>query len=327
MMRVGRLAGALALLAATARGQSTDRLGGAVEDSIARWRAMHPVQALVDSVFDGLDRDTLRLTRGCRANIPATRMRRGVLMLEGRSVPALGDLPARLGEAAAQLADRISLRLRREIASSTEGIPIADGRYDWRSSRGAVEIRFGRAKRAEVRVLQTGFSTAIAERVRQLAVEEVSSIGELPEGATGPDSIVALLLVRAPVVTDTGSIPPKISGVGFDLFSMPLPMQTPLRQLRGPSIRFPEANLATGLGGRVILDFLVDSTGSADPASAREYWPSGSALPTGDAWESYKRFRSAVVRGLASSRYEAPTFGGCPLAIRVKQPFELQRGR
>jgi TonB family protein len=84
----------------------------------------------------------------------------------------------------------------------------------------------------------------------------------------------------------------------------------PARGGAGP--RYPQEHVGSGFEGKVVLDFVVNAAGQTEPRTVR-------VQRTPDVL-----FLQSALNYLPTMRYTPATAGGCPIALRVAQPFDFR---
>lgn len=135
------------------------------------------------------------------------------------------------------------------------------------------------------------------------------------------DSAVVRLAFRRPYVTPSGRTMPVNATAPVTVFTVLVPDETPARATRPPRPRYPEALLRTRQAGRVLMQFVVDTTGRPIPESLRDTWPVELARPMHPHDPAYVEFTGNVRAALDGSRYEPALVGGCRVPMVVQQEF------
>jgi TonB family protein len=103
-------------------------------------------------------------------------------------------------------------------------------------------------------------------------------------------------------------------------------VQAPLGRVRMPQYRartvaarsrvaprYPSFALASGIQGLVVVRFVIDEAGRADPATVHVIR------------QSRPEFGASVLETLPKLRFAPAMAGGCPVRLQVQQPFTFQR--
>ncbi len=147
-----------------------------------------------------------------------------------------------------------------------------------------------------------GIRAAIALSVAMLAVAGACS-SRIASNLTSPSPVVAES--AAPVAIPTIDTPTPVVPPYFDF-----QVDTPAAMAPGSvGPRYPTAQRAAGVAGTVLVQFVVNTDGSVDPASIKVLVASDSA------------FAAAVRVSLAVVRYSPARKGGAAVRQLVQQPF------
>ncbi len=84
-------------------------------------------------------------------------------------------------------------------------------------------------------------------------------------------------------------------------------------------LRYPASLQARGFEGRVVLEFVVDTTGRAEPGTVRDARPSTLAALAPGLRGAYREFLRAARDGVLGARFHPAEVGGC----RVRQLVQL----
>lgn len=259
----------------------------------------------------------------CLAALPPNAFKRVPVVVEvsAESPQSLAILPA--GDL---LTQSVAERVRAKLGSLDGPLPEADSVLRWDQLRGQMVVTAHRdgsfswiADRTNTRPGETRGLDILAD-----ALSETAASGERlfwPAGAKG-DSLFFVLNLEHPLVRQDGKVGVRIARMAFPLFTLLMPWMKAAEMTREPRIFYPDRPATTD--GRVVIEFVVDSAGKVEPESVHEYWPRGLAVPTGEAGEYYRAFRSATLRGVASGGYAASLVGGCPTRREVRQSFEFK---
>jgi hypothetical protein len=106
------------------------------------------------------------------------------------------------------------------------------------------------------------------------------------------------------------------------MLSVRAPWETSVGVVKAPAhVKYPWALEQRGVRATVLIDFVVDTTGVADPATIHDAWPPWRPRLTGQLGKYYDEFFAAAVKSLAGARFTPATIAGCKVRERVVQPF------
>ena len=173
-----------------------------------------------------------------------------------------------------------------------------------------------------------------ATRLLVRALESAVSAGvRIPLYADGsavmPDSIVFWIKTVHPELDHSGrATPMKFEGTALPVFTLAVPWFEPAHVLPGsPAPHYPDDARSNNAVATVVEDFVVDSGGRIDLSSIHEEWPTNVYPPTGDKLNYWREFVTSVHQVLPSYSFTPARVGGCPVAQRVRQPFQFSLGR
>ncbi|MFL5563355.1 MAG: hypothetical protein ACJ79K_17960 [Gemmatimonadaceae bacterium] len=113
--------------------------------------------------------------------------------------------------------------------------------------------------------------------------------------------------------------------LAIPMLSVRAPWETPVRVLRKPArVDYPFELQQRGVRATVLVSFIVDTTGVADPSTIRDAWPPWRPRLTGQLAKYYDQFYDAAVKSIGSARFAPATIAGCKVRVRVEQPFTWQ---
>jgi hypothetical protein len=136
------------------------------------------------------------------------------------------------------------------------------------------------------------------------------------------DSLVFDLKLRVPLVDHEGPavfVVPVRNGV--PVFTVLRPWGESAHVIRPPHVWYPQGLDRSGVEGSLVVQFVVDTNGRADPATVRDLWPSDRPRLTGELGAYYDRFLGTVKSALEDARFQPANVGGCPIRQIVKMPF------
>ncbi|MBI3790759.1 MAG: hypothetical protein HY275_07755 [Gemmatimonadetes bacterium] len=189
-----------------------------------------------------------------------------------------------------------------------------DGRLDWRTVDGSLGLLRGdAAARWFVQVIRTA-----------------RAAGEMliawPDGLASDSAFVRIGFQR-PSIDERGVTRPVRAEVPVPLFSVGVPPERLVAVTRAPRPRFPTDAQARGFEADLVMQFVVDTAGRADPATARPWWPEGARRPGPQQEVVLAEFVRTVQVALDDARYEPARLGGCVVPALVQQSYFFRRRR
>ncbi len=186
-----------------------------------------------------------------------------------------------------------------------------DGRLAWRVSDNTGGITRGDGG---ARWLERALATARAANEAFLA---------WPDGLRGDSAVVRVSFVR-PYIDERGVLQPARTEYPVATFTVLVPRERLVEQLRAPRPRYPEDELRSLGMARVVMQFVVDTVGGIDPASIRDLRSEPSESATNASARAYLEFLRSVRLAIESARYAPARAGGCLVPALVQQRFEFR---
>lgn len=235
------------------------------------------------------------------------------------------NTPPYFHQSAGLLAQDIAARLRAAIGDSAGALPRGEPRLTWRALDGQLHVVLYRD--GHVRVVDTLGADPSREGL-SLVARTAEQVDASPEPQPWPDGVAAdslpiVFRLVAPGFDREGRVRELSERPLVPVFSVMHPWTEPVRLRHGVPPHYPEKALYGGAEGRVIMRFVVDSSGRADPATVEDSWPANVPRQTGDEGRYYRDFVSAVRRSILDSSYEPALVGGCPVRQQAQQPAEF----
>lgn len=157
-------------------------------------------------------------------------------------------------------------------------------------------------------------------RALALVVEDEKYLLIWPDEA-GPDSVAFHLALHYPHVNAEGVSTPPTVRQAFALFSLAVPTQEPVAVSHLSQPRYPEDAEMERVTGDLIMQFIVDTTGHAEMATAKDLWPSNLPRLTGVKLSYYDKFRRSVLQSISRTTFKPARIGGCKVRQLVEMPF------
>lgn len=266
----------------------------------------------------------------CLASIPDSLLRSVPVYLQAELVDSL-DRPILPG--IDLLTQELADSVRASLGATAGELPDAEPALTWR----ALDSRLDVVLRRDGRVLSTlhlsgeGYepdSAAVLLLAR--AVAAVAKNGKYfviwPDGLES-DSVAFRLAMRYPFVDGRGDVATLSLRQAFALFSVRVPTMEPVVPARLVHPEYAEELELGGVEGNLVMQFVVDTTGSAEMATVKDLWPSDRPRLTGDKGVFYETFRKAIVRSISRDRFEPARIGGCKVRQVVQMPFGFRLRR
>jgi hypothetical protein len=119
------------------------------------------------------------------------------------------------------------------------------------------------------------------------------------------------------------SMPPRVSSVALAIFSVAHPWERLV--VHKPDNRrplYPDSALLHGFGASIVMQFVVDTAGRAEPATVRDQPLPASARLNARELEQYKVFVQSGA-ALVQMSFSPAEIGGCKVRQLVQMPFEF----
>lgn len=257
----------------------------------------------------------------CLDRVPAKRFHRGPVYLQA----IVRDSAARAFAPEADLiAQSVADAARVLLGATEDSLPPGEPTITWRTRLHPLTViawRDGRLTPVRDTTLAPAdtITTALLTRALHAAFPTTGGL-VWPAGVTA-DSIVVHLGWVPSEVEANGHVAYPIMHLGFPVFSLAMLHEDPVRKKHLPTPRYPEKNEAAGVIGWVLMQFVVDTTGTVDPATVRDLWDHDRPRLTGSEAEYYTRFVDAARQSLLAARFEPAVLGGCKVRQLVQMPF------
>ena len=227
------------------------------------------------------------------------------------------------------LAQSVAMQVRSMLGASESELPAADSAVGLANFGGSMIISATRNGRLRSRVHPSSRTSAADSRSalslirRALAHLEASGESLMWPERFGPDTVEFSLTIHRPLVDEAGKISPVRLRQPIAVFTLGMPWETPVEQLKEPRIFYPERSRNKRVIGRVQFTFIVDEQGRVDVDSIEEVVPDPGSWPAADIRPHYQAFVAAVKRGLPSAEFRPAIVAGCPKRQLVVQSFEF----
>jgi hypothetical protein len=284
------------------------------------------VAARTDTASDS----TIRLPRptGCIAAIPPASMHRVPVFLHAW-MPERGD--STLMPQADLMAQDVADEFRKLLGATGTVVPIADTNFVWYSVPTALTVVAHRNGDMTRRADGSGgdsAATLLFTRAFDAARARGAALVEWPDGLADDSALVHLTLWPDYVGDIPEVMAPGATMRKFAVFSLTEPERSPAYPL--PNQRqpvYPYENERRRIEGSVLMQFVVDTMGRAEPGSIRELWPAGRPRLGGDSAYSHDEFVYSVRVWLREYRFRPARIGTCAVKQRVQQPLEFKKPR
>lgn len=232
------------------------------------------------------------------------------------------------------VAERARTMLRGSKAGGVDSLPfgeplLGDSLHVWAGVGSWLELTAYGDGRVTWRVpwSRQGDTAAVALLARVLDSMRVSGEATLfrpsDPAAPAPDSAHFEFSILWPTVDHDGkAIPPRSERPAQPLFSMLVPWMDPAHVAKGAMPTYPGVALSRGYRGTVIMQFVVDTTGRAEPRTVRDLWPPRVPRLAPNKEMVYQAFVEASRDAVVRTRYAPARIGGCPVKQIVQQPYE-----
>jgi hypothetical protein len=278
------------------------------------------------SAFDSASawRATSSPPSACMAAIPASAMDEQLVFLDAR-LPAKTSALIRIQ--ANMMAKDVSAELRAILGGSEYAVPSAASRTHWYSVPAELIVIARKDGRESWRgVSRSGDLSAVA--LLSSAMDSARAHGAAmivwPDGFTADSLVVRLTLL--PVDFEELPTPDSSSAtrVTFASFTVPSPHREPARAKEGQQpLVYPKFSERNRVIGTVIEQFVVDTTGRADPSTFHDLWPSDKPRLEGARAAYYNAFVDAIKGWAANAEFTPAHVGPCLVRELVEIPIRF----
>lgn len=212
-------------------------------------------------------------------------------------------------DSAARLAAADSLLTDRALAGGVRVVARRGGALTWRPT--------------VPRFADLTASDSAAARLLARAVAAARDSGEIfvPDDVIRGDSLVFVLEhVHQPVTGPTralGRVPVRNPAPVFTLPVLWTQQATVVPGTIRPN--YPSEMQMRGVEGRVVLGFVINTTGRADPATVRDLHPEVLAALAPELRDAYRQFVRVSREAILHARFVPAAVGGCPARQLVQQ--------
>jgi hypothetical protein len=261
---------------------------------------------------------------GCFATIPASRMHNTPVYLDADMMP-LTDAAFTLQ--AALMAQDVAAELRALVDSTHSAMPNADGMLAWYTVPAQIVVTV-HGDGTETWRVKSVEGDSSAARMLGAAFDSAQAHGSarilLPEGARA-DSMLVRLSLTPKYQGYQEEIPAHARrGMKFGVFYLSEPDVTPAvpkRNWRAP--KYPSENESRRVGGNLLMQFVVDSTGRTVPNSYRDLRPENRPPLAASEIDAHNAFVRSVNAWYTTITFEPMRLGGCPVKQMVELPLEF----
>ena len=264
--------------------------------------------------------------RGCFDSITPGTMHRELVFLQA-TMPAHTDsafiLQANL------MAQEVATEVRALLGAHGADVPIADSIMAWYAVPSFLTVIAHADGHVTHQIRSTPWDTsaaALLARAFDAARAHELALMIWPEHAPSDSVIVRLSLRTAGV---TGKIPQVAAageaGMRFTVFTLLQPETFPAVPMPNqPPARYPTENESSRVGGFVLMQLVVDTSGRAVPASIRDLWPANRPRLRGYEAQEYNAFVRSTTYWLEEIRFRPARIGTCRVRQLVQQPLEFK---
>jgi hypothetical protein len=263
--------------------------------------------------------------RGCFSSIMPGTMHRELVFLQAR-MPVHTD--SAFIPQADLMAQEVAIEVRALLGAHDADVPIADSIMAWYAVPSLLTViahADGRVTRQIRSTLWDTTAAALLARAFDAARAHDLALMIWPEHSPSDSMIVQLSLRTAGV---TGGIPQFAAGeagMRFTVFTLLQPEKFPAVLMPNqPPARYPSENERSRVGGFVLMQLVVDTSGRAVPASIRDLWPANTPRLTGYEAQEYDAFVRSTTYWLEEIRFRPARIGTCRVRQVVQQPLEFK---
>ena len=209
------------------------------------------------------------------------------------------------------------------LGGTADKVPVADQSVTWRSLPAQLLVTIhpdGSVTRRGVSAWRDTTATSLLVKAFDAARANGAALIIVPDNISLRPVVVRLVLDMELYAPGGQTKPAASARPGFAAFLMPYATESPAHpKPNNPPPRYPDSAAMDRMGGYVIMRFIVDTLGRAEPASIHDLWPSDKPRLTGYLATYYDGFVSAVKAVLPTWRFSPARLGSCP----VRQIMEL----
>ncbi len=264
----------------------------------------------------------------CMASIPQSEMHRESFFIDALMPP---HTPASLTSQADFMASEVATELRRMLGSDNEQVPSGDSAVTWYGASselvvtahpdGSVTRRFihPAADSSAGRLLYGAFDAARARGTAMML---------WPDGFAADSLTVRLSLSSIAALTPKTIIARRGQPVRFAVFTISVPTRTPaLPRTTRDGADYPMRNQMRGVSGTLTLQFVVDTSGRAEPATIHDLWPRDLPRLSGESARYYQDFVTSSTGYVKHLKFEPSRIGGCAVRQLVLQPMRFVKNK
>jgi hypothetical protein len=265
-------------------------------------------------------------SQSCLDRVPASALHRTVVYA---SVELPDSNDERFRATIENFLQDVALRVAPLLGHSRDSLVRAEPAMTWRGLGAPLRVVWYAGGRLSWRVdpgEPLGADTAAAALLGRAVKATLADGGDLVayNGAPQPDSLVFRFELEWPqTAVDGRVIPPTFRHTALPVFTIDYPtVQQAAFASRSTVMVHPMgAGDRGGHEGSVMLEFMVDTTGRAEPATIRDVWPPGTPRPGGVDESTYQNFVAVSREVIERSHFLPARIGGCAVRQRVRMPF------
>lgn len=245
------------------------------------------------------------------------------------AVSAYVDLRDSVSVVFAQTADNFMQDLvtttQRQLGMTGNKLPVGEPAVNWRSNDKSLHLvayKDGRIVVVDRDSIRTGTAAWLAAR----ALDSMSTLGDLEWSAdTARDSVRFDIAFVRPVLDSAGHVEmPRHRRAALPVFSVLAPWERRVAAKPGQRApRYPDEERHEGYEATILLQFIVDTTGHAEPSTVHDLWPKEKPRPTGHDLDAYQSFLDETKRALLEIEFYPAKIGGCSVKQLVQMPFNF----
>lgn len=225
------------------------------------------------------------------------------------------------------MAQNVAERLRSRLGETEESLRIAESLNERSVPAQLIVTVHEDGNVTRTGVSETGDTTAIP--LLREAFDEARARGGamlLVPDSYSTRSVVVRLALEPGTFASSGALePPSFPRSQFRVFLLPYPTMSPaLPKKDNPSPRYPPRAELHDATGYLILRFIVDSSGSPEPSSIHDLWPTDKPRLTGDLGRYYDNFVQSVTETVRLWKFIPARVGACHVRQVVTMPIEFR---
>ena len=262
----------------------------------------------------------------CLEAIPDSALRRVPVYLTANFADSAGSSLAL--RSAIDLLTQSVAQVARALLGAEEGVlPAGESAITWRSLTADVVVVVHRPGAIAWRLKPPAvLSDVRANDAGALLVGRALDTVRAREGAMAfpesfaADSLTWILALERATIDEQGEMRTPMMRLGVPVFSVLAPAERQVGDAR-VRVQYPPRLRNAGFMGRMLMEFLVDTSGRAIPSTIRDLFPAAHPPLAGEQRTAYDGFTRSIRLALESAKFTPARVGGCLVRQMVRQHF------